>query len=144
MPIRHEYYFGSGKKIAICTLSSIKLLENIRNSQEIMKKIVVVGRLFSENKGIDKIIEFSINNMELNYIILCGNDVKGHEPGKALISLKKNGIDSEKRILEIKCPYPILKSSFENIERFRKQIKIIDCIGLENIEDIKIIIKTNS
>ena len=55
-----------------------------------------MGRLLSENKGIDKIIDFSNNNRELKYLILCGNDVKGHEPGKALISLKNNGIDSEK------------------------------------------------
>ena len=109
-----------------------------------MKKVIIVGRLLSENKGIDKIIEFSNNNRELKYIILCGTDVKGHEPGKALISLKDNGIDSKKRILEIKCPYPILKSSYANIERFRKQIEIINCIGLKNIKDIKQIIKSNS
>jgi hypothetical protein len=29
IPIRHEYYLGSGSRIAICTLSSIKLLIEI-------------------------------------------------------------------------------------------------------------------
>ncbi|MGD1837999.1 MAG: tetrahydromethanopterin S-methyltransferase subunit A [Nitrososphaeraceae archaeon] len=116
----------------------------MRNSPDIMKKIIIVGRLLSENKGIDKIIEYVNYNSDLKFIILCGRDAKGHKPGEALISLKYNGIDSKKRILYTRSPYSKLKSSYANIEKFRKQIEIIDCIGLKNIKNIKLIVNANS
>ena len=56
IPIKHEYYLGRGSTIAICTLSSIKLLSEISNDTKFMDNIAIVGRLLSENKGIDKII----------------------------------------------------------------------------------------
>lgn len=56
IPIEHEYYLGRGSTIAICTLSSIKLLSEISNDTKFMDNIAIVGRLLSENKGIDKII----------------------------------------------------------------------------------------
>jgi tetrahydromethanopterin S-methyltransferase subunit A len=56
IPIKHEYYIGNGKCTAICTLSSIDLLENISKSVAIMNRILIVGRLLSENKGIETIV----------------------------------------------------------------------------------------
>jgi len=58
IPIKHEYYLGNGSRIAICTLSSIKLLIEISNDTKLMNKVALVGRLLSENKGIDKIINY--------------------------------------------------------------------------------------
>ena len=58
IPIKHEYYLGNGSRIAICTLSSIKLLIEISNDTKVMNNIAIVGRLLSENKGIDKIIKY--------------------------------------------------------------------------------------
>ena len=52
-PIKHEYHVGEGKTVAICTLSSIDLLETIATNTDIMSRILVVGRLLSENRGID-------------------------------------------------------------------------------------------
>ena len=58
LPIPEESYIGNNSSsIAICTLSSIDLLKNIANS-EILNHIYIVGRLFSENKGIDSIIKY--------------------------------------------------------------------------------------
>jgi tetrahydromethanopterin S-methyltransferase subunit A len=48
------------------------LLEDICKSSEIMDKILIVGRLLSENKGIDAIIRFTLAHPELHYIIVCG------------------------------------------------------------------------
>jgi tetrahydromethanopterin S-methyltransferase subunit A len=56
LPIKQEYFIGKGRIIAICTLSNLDLLKEITNNQEIMDKISIVGRLLSENKGIDEII----------------------------------------------------------------------------------------
>ena len=50
IPIKPEYHMGKGNSVAICTLSSIHLLQAIANSDDIMNRILIVGRLFSENK----------------------------------------------------------------------------------------------
>ena len=86
LPIEQEYHMGKGKIIAICTLASLDLLKEIKNNNEIMEKISIVGRLLSENKGIDEIIKFTKKNTLLKYILVCGEDVKGHSPGQTLIS----------------------------------------------------------
>ena len=135
IPIKHEYYIGKGKSIAICTLSSIDLLEEISNSVDIMNRILIVGRLLSENEGIDTIINFVLDHSELHHIIICGKEVKGHQAGQGLISLYKNGMNIDGRIIGAKGPYPLLRSSEKDIEEFRKQI--IRLSDLREIDDIK-------
>jgi tetrahydromethanopterin S-methyltransferase subunit A len=148
IPIKHEYHMGrGGKEIAICTLSSIRLLEDICKTSEIMDKILVVGRLLSENKGIDTIIKFTLTHPELHYIIVCGKEVRGHQAGQALLSLYENGINNnntDRRIIVgAKGPNPVLASSWEEINAFRKQIiKIYNLIGISNIDQIIKQIKT--
>ncbi|HEY6658045.1 MAG TPA: hypothetical protein VIZ62_05915 [Nitrososphaeraceae archaeon] len=135
LPIKHEYYRGKGKSVAICTLSSIDLLVEISNSVNIMNRILIVGRLLSENEGIDTIIKFVLDHIGLQYIIICGKEVKGHQAGQALISLYKNGMNNDGRIIGAKGPYPVLRSSQKDIEEFRKQIIILS--DLREIDDIK-------
>ena len=107
LPIKQEYYIGKGKIIGICTLSSLDLLKEIKNNQEIMNKISIVGRLLSENKGLDEIIKFTINNKSLKYLLLCGEEVKGHLSGQTLIALNRNGIDQNKKSYKYCCTLSI-------------------------------------
>lgn len=137
LPIKQEYYIGKGKIIGICTLSSLDLLKEIKNDHEIMDKISIVGRLLSENKGIDEIIKFSTNNKSFKYLLLCGEEVKGHLPGQTLIALKKNGIDQNKKVINSAAAYPFLASTKHEIKYFRHHINIIDKIGLKDIDKIK-------
>ena len=137
LPIKQEYYIGKGKKIAICTLSSLDLLEEIKNDNEIMENILIVGRLLSENKGVDEIIKFTKKNTLLKHILVCGNDVKGHLPGQTLISVKENGIDINKRVMKTLGAYPFLTCSNQDVEFFRHQLTIINRIGLKDINKIK-------
>ena len=140
LPIEQEYYMGKGKIIAICTLASLDLLKEIKNNNEIMEKISIVGRLLSENKGIDEIIKFTKKNRLLKYILVCGEDVKGHLPGQTLISLKENGIDINKRIMKSSGAYPFLTCSTQDVESFRNQVNIINKNGLKDINKIKDIV----
>lgn len=140
LPIKQEYYIGKGKIIGICTLSSLDLLKEIKNSQEIMNKISIVGRLLSENKGIDEIIKFSTNEKSLKYLLLCGEEVKGHFSGQTLIALKKNGIDQNKKVINAAAPSPFLACTNHEIKYFRNHINIINKIGLKDIDKIKDIV----
>jgi tetrahydromethanopterin S-methyltransferase subunit A len=103
-----------------------------------MNRILIVGRLLSENKGIETIIKFTLGHPNLHYMIICGKEVKGHQAGQALLSLYTNGINNDGRIIGAKGPYPLLRSSQKDIEVFRKQIyKIYDLIDIDDIKKMK-------
>jgi tetrahydromethanopterin S-methyltransferase subunit A len=72
----------------------------------------------------------------LKRIILCGNDVKGHRAGQALLALHKNGIDMQGKIIGAIGPYPILEAKLEHVMAFQTQITITDLIGVTDIEKI--------
>ena len=137
IPIPEEVYFGNtNSSISICTLSSIDLLKKIANSN-LMQNISVAGRLLSENKGIDSLIQSVVSNSKIKIIILCGKEVSGHLAGHSLLALYENGIDYEGKILKSSSPEPILKVSKEEIERFRNQVQIINKIGTTNFSIIE-------
>jgi len=141
LPIEEEIFFGNPKSnIAICTLSSIDLLKKITNSN-IMKEIAIVGRLFSENKGIDSLVKFLLSNKKIDTIILCGKDTLGHKPGYSLLCLYKNGMDKNHKIIKSSSPYPILTVTREQVTNFQKQVKIINKINETNILELKNIVK---
>ena len=132
VPIKHEYYLGSGKAVAICTLSSIDLLEMISRSY-LMNNVVIAGRLLSENKGIDAMIAFTIKHPELKRILICGKEVKGHRAGQALLALASNGMDLSGRIIGAASPSPIVTLCAQEVDTFRRQVQIIDLIGTVDI-----------
>jgi tetrahydromethanopterin S-methyltransferase subunit A len=135
LPIKHEYYLGRGTAVAICTLSSIDLLKKISRS-DMMSEIVIAGRLLSENKGIDAMINFTLNHPDLRRIVVCGKEVKGHRAGQALLALARNGMDLSRRIIGAAGPYPILKSPAYAVDAYRGQVQILDMIGIVNIDKI--------
>jgi tetrahydromethanopterin S-methyltransferase subunit A len=132
VPIKHEYYLGSGKAVAICTLSSIDLLEMISRSY-LMNNVLIAGRLLSENKGIDAMIAFTIKHPELKRILICGKEVKGHRAGQALLALASNGMDLSGRIIGAASPNPIVTLCAQVVDTFRRQVQIIDLIGTVDI-----------
>ncbi len=135
LPIKQQYYLGSGKVSAICTLSSLDLLEMISRSY-IMNRVLIAGRLLSENKGIDAMIDFTINHPELRQIILCGKEVRGHRAGQALLALAHNGVNPSGRIIGAAGPNPIITRRVQEVEIFRRQVQIIDLIGTVDIDRI--------
>ena len=141
-PIPEEIYYGNSKSsISICVLSSITLLKKIENS-ELMNDISLVGRLFSENKGIDSIVRYVNSNPNVETIIICGKEVWGHKSGYALLSLYKNGIDANGKIINSSSPDPYLTVTQKEVEKFQSQVRIINKIGITNFEKISNLVHT--
>ena len=129
LPIPEEVYFGNQKSsIAICTLSSISLLKEIAESN-LLDNVAIVGRLFSENKGIDALVRFVNSNPNIKTLILCGKEVWGHKAGESLLALYENGIDSDGRIIGSHSPDPISQLSNSEVQKFQNQITIINKTG---------------
>jgi tetrahydromethanopterin S-methyltransferase subunit A len=134
LPINEEYYLGNpNSAIAVCTLSSINLLKNFANS-EILNKISIVGRLLSENKGIDSIIKYVNKNPQVSTIIVCGKEVWGHKSGHSLFELHKNGIDQNNRIINSTSPDPYLTVSELEIKYFQDKINLVNLINETKFE----------
>ena len=129
LPIPQEFYLGNqDSRLAVCTLSSMDLLKKFKNS-EIINQISIVGRLLSENKGIDKLVEHVFENKKINTILVCGKDVWGHRAGHSLFELHKNGVDDNMRIINSTSPDPILTVSKMKIEYFQKNISLINMVN---------------
>ena len=134
LPITEEFYIGNlNSFVCICTLSSIKLLKEIKNSK-IIDNVAIVGRLFTENKGIDSIIKNVKQNKKIKTIIVCGKEVWGHKSGHSLFQLHKYGIDDNNRIINSTSPDPFLTVSESEIKYFQKEITLLNLIGELNIE----------
>lgn len=142
LPIHEEVFFGNpASRVAICTLSSMNLLKEIARS-ELLSEVVVAGRLLSENKGIDAIISFVVKNPTLDTLILCGKEVSGHRAGHSLVSLYKYGVDENDRIINSTSPDPVLISTRSQIQKFQKQITLIDKIGETDLQEIRQLIRS--
>lgn len=139
-PINDEVFFGnSNSSVALCTLSSMKLLKEISKSS-IMSKIAIAGRLLSENKGIDSLISYVISHKNLNTLIVCGKDTDGHRPGHSLVNLHKNGIDNNGKIIGSSSPKPFLQLTRSQVETFQSQVQLINKICETSLSKIKTLI----
>ena len=137
LPIPEESYLGDlNSSIAVCTLSSIDLLKKLANS-EILNHISIVGRLLSENKGIDSIIKHVNKNQKISTIIVCGKEVWGHKAGHSLFQLHKHGVDKNNQIINSTSPDPFLTVSKSHIQYFQNNITLVNLI---NETDLKIIL----
>jgi len=85
------------------------------------------GTVQTENIGFEKIICNIIANPNIRFAVLTGPESEGHLTGEAFKALVANGVDEKKRITGTDAPHPLLYNiPLEYIERFRRQITVID------------------
>ncbi len=135
-PIRGDYMMGSPEgAVAVVTLASSLRAEGAS----------LIGPCKTENLGIEKIVANVISNSNIRFLIICGNESKGHLPGNTLIALHKNGIDGTGRIIGSKGAIPFIQNlSPDAIKRFQDQIAVIDKIGLVDVQKIEELIREYS
>jgi len=136
--IAGRYVVGNpNSPVAICTLYSLDLIEKL--ASELGKEnFAIIGKVVTENIGVERIIKNVVSNPNIKFLLVCGEEPRGHWVGQALKCLKENGIDEERKIIGAKGAMPYLRNiSLEEIEEFRKRIEIIDLIGIEDVCKIK-------
>jgi len=130
-PVVGEYIvLDPSAPVAVTTLASPDFSKRLADQK--IPGLAIVGKLETENIGIDKIIKNTIANSNLRFLILAGIESKGHLCGQTLLALSENGVDENGRVIGSKGKRPILRNVTQGeIEAFRKQILIIDLIGCE-------------
>jgi len=87
----------------------------------------LAGTLQTANVGIEKIVVNVVANPNIRYLLICGNEVKGHLSGEALCALIDKGVDPRRVIVGTRAPTAYLFNiPVTAIERFRKQLTLVD------------------
>jgi len=126
-------YYPWGGEFITCKDNSCVAVVLLNIEYNPPNTVAIYGPLKTENIGIEKIVANTISNPNIRYILLCGEEIRGHRSGSSLISLSENGIDKNHRIINAPGAIPYVENLDEKaIERFQKQIKVIDMIGEKN------------
>lgn len=135
-PVEGEYtIIDKSAPVAVSTLASAKLEERLVKAKP--EGLCIIGKTETENIGIDKIVKNVISNPAISQIIIAGKDPEGHQSGKTLLALWKNGVNKDMRVTGSKGRRPILKNvSSPEIKKFREQVQMVDMIGSENTRAI--------
>ncbi len=144
LPIPQESYRGNPEsRVAVCTLSDIRLLESLAKP-DVLGRVNIVGRLLSENRGIDAILRYLYAHKRVRVVVVCGMDARGHRAGHSLFRLHRHGVDRlvsntasdpttgkafQNRISGSLSPDPHLAASPEQIEHFRRNVTLVDMTG---------------
>lgn len=129
-----EYFVvDSSAPVAVTTLASPDFSKQLADQN--IPGMAIVGKLETENIGIDKLIKNTIANPNLRFLILAGIDPKGHLCGQTLLALFENGVDENRRVIGSNGKRPILRNVTQaEIDSFRNQIQVIDLIGCECVD----------
>lgn len=117
--------------VAVCTLTDETLMNAVVTSAG--NEIAIVGMMQTENLGIERLIQNTISNPHIRFVVLCGADSRqaiGHLPGQSLIALAGNGVDERMRIVGAPGKRPILRNgSPEMVEHFRRTVEVVNLVG---------------
>jgi len=131
--LRGDYSLGDpDSRIAVVTLASHLMA----------KGSAIWGPCKTENLGVEKVVANLISNTNIRFLLICGDESKGHLPGDSIIALHKNGIDADGRIIGSRGAIPFIENlAREAIERFQRQVVLIDRIGLVDEGEIEEIVR---
>lgn len=132
-----EEYYPWGGEFTTCKPDSCVAVVLLNIEYIPLDKVAIYGPLKTENIGIEKIVANVISNPHIRYLVVCGDDIRGHRSGSSLIALNKNGIDKHHKIIDAPGAIPYIENlNEEAIERFRSQIKVINLLGAKDKKSI--------
>jgi tetrahydromethanopterin S-methyltransferase subunit A len=113
--------------VAICTLASEALMDEL--AQTASPGVAIIGRVFTDNLGVEKMVTNLVANHRLRTLILCGTESR-HRVGQTLMALHANGRDGEGRVVGSEGPIPIVRSLSDKAVRiYREKMTVVDLRG---------------
>jgi tetrahydromethanopterin S-methyltransferase subunit A len=111
--------------VAVCTEATVEGIEVN------LAKVAIIGKCVTENIGIEKVVKNIVSNPNIRFLILCGKKSSGHDVGQTFISLKKNGVDRQMKVIGSSGSIPVVKHlTIDEIRRFQQQIMDVDMQGI--------------
>lgn len=120
--------------VAVCTLGEEDLAEAVAAAAG--PEVGIVGTLTTENLGIERLVQNTIGNPNLRFLLVAGDEVEqkvGHHPGGTLLALSRWGVDARSRIIDAPGRRPRLQNlTGEEIAHFRAHVEVVDLIGAQD------------
>jgi tetrahydromethanopterin S-methyltransferase subunit A len=131
-----KYFVNNPKApVAVTTLGSVKFAEEI--SKVSPDQMCVVGKVETENIGIEKILKNIIPNPSIRFLLMVGKESPMHLPGATFKALFENGINEKGKIIGSPGMRPVLpNTTVEEVERFTDQLELVDMIGCMDVYKI--------
>jgi tetrahydromethanopterin S-methyltransferase subunit A len=128
-PAPGHFMLGNGQSaVAVCTLSSTALIDQLDTQY-----VAIIGRVYTANIGLEKMIRNVVSNPKLRYLVLCGKESPVFKVGEALLMLRDNGLDDAGKIIGATgANAELVNLPRETVATFLEQITLIDCIGETN------------
>ena len=128
-----DVVFGNlDSPVAVCTLGSRSLLPGLAGRAE----IAVAGRVFTENVGVERMIQNLAAFASVRFLIVCGRETS-HRVGQTILALHRHGLDADRRAIGSEAPEPIMPNlTAAELRTFQTRITVIDMIGTVDVEGI--------
>jgi len=137
-----DYVIGrEDAAFAVVTCGSHDLPEKVVASAAGL--VAIAGSCETENDGVARVVQNIVSNNSIRFLVVCGEEVMGHAPGQTIVALYENGIGQDYRIIGSEGTIPVLHPKYFKIgnphavvERFRRQVKLVDLRGEKNPDNI--------
>jgi len=121
--------------VAVTTLGSVDLAKEVSDSAP--HGLCIVGKVETENIGIEKVIKNVLSNPSIRYLVCAGKEPPKHLTGATMVALFENGVDEKNRIIGSPGMRPVLpNTSSDEVREFRERIEPIDMIGCTDVAEI--------
>jgi tetrahydromethanopterin S-methyltransferase subunit A len=118
--------------VAICTLASSDLVEHFDDGEQ----FAIVGRLYTLNLGLEKLVWNVISNPAIHFLLLCGDDTST-QISQGIVHLHDQGFDEEHRIADVSGYNPFVRNiTDEELAAFQQRIELVDLIGETDVPKI--------
>ncbi len=89
----------------------------------------IVGRLYTLNLGLEKLVWNVIANPAIRFLLLCGDD-GATQISRGIVQLHEHGFDDDHHILNVTGYQPFVHNlTLEELAAFQHQVEIVDLIG---------------
>jgi tetrahydromethanopterin S-methyltransferase subunit A len=123
---------GASSPVAVCTLASRSLLADLAGRPE----IAIAGRVFTENVGVERMVQNLATMESVRYLILCGRETR-HGVGRTILSLHTNGLDEHHRVIGVDAPDPSMPNLADaSLRAFQRRVSLVNMIGTVDAEAI--------
>jgi len=135
--MENQYYPWGGEFTTGNPESPVAVVTLARELELPLDRVAIHGKMKTENLGIEKVVANVISNPHIRFLIVFGEEIRGHRAGGSIIALHRHGIDGSKRIVEAPGAVPYIENiKDEAIVRFREQVEVIDLLNNTDMETL--------
>jgi tetrahydromethanopterin S-methyltransferase subunit A len=129
-----SFYQGDADSpVAVCTLSSFDLLEELAQAP-IAARLAIIGPLETENVGLERMLMTLLERPRIRWLIMCGDEHRGRRPAQALACLMETGIAQDGTIPGARSKLARLSMlGPKHIGAVQRQIRVRDLVGVHDI-----------